>query len=40
MKLYIAGKITGDENCREKFAAAEREVVEGGNLALNPAVLP
>ena len=24
MKIYIAGKITGDENYKEKFACAEK----------------
>lgn len=37
---YIAGKITGDENYREKFSTAERRLREQGYLVLNPAVLP
>ena len=28
MKVYLAGKITGDPNYREKFAADACEVVE------------
>ena len=40
MIVYIAGKITGDENYRAKFeayAAMERERVD---VVLNPAILP
>ncbi len=40
MKVYIAGKITGDENYRAKFAEARRKIEESGNVPLNPAVLP
>lgn len=36
-KVYIAGKITGVENYREKFAAAEKMLKEKGYKPLNPA---
>ncbi len=40
MKVYIAGKISGDPKYREKFAA-EQELLEGqGHIVLNPAELP
>ncbi len=40
MKVYIAGKITGDPNYRAKFAAAEAALKAAGHIPLNPAVLP
>lgn len=40
MKVYIAGKITGDPNYREKFAAFAEIEQKRGNVVLNPAVLP
>lgn len=40
MKLYIAGKITGDKEYRKKFAAKEKELKEKGRIILNPAMLP
>ncbi len=40
MKVYLAGKITGDKNYRAKFAAAEKMLEEEGHIVLNPAVLP
>lgn len=40
MKVYIAGKITGDPHYREKFAEAEAALREVGHIPLNPAVLP
>lgn len=40
MKVYIAGKITGNPNYHEEFAAAERKVRALGYIPLNPAVLP
>lgn len=40
MKIYIAGKITGDPEYRRKFACAARQVEELGHIALNPAELP
>lgn len=40
MIVYIAGKITGDPEYREKFHAAEVRLRERGYTVLNPAVLP
>ena len=40
MKVYIAGKITGDCDYREKFERAEQELARQGHVVLNPAVLP
>lgn len=40
MKVYIAGKTTGDPEYRRKFACAARQVEEFGHIALNPAELP
>ena len=40
MKVYIAGKISGDPAYREKFKLAERALTEQGHIVLNPATLP
>lgn len=40
MKIYIAGKITGDRNYRRKFAEVASQYRDKGNIILNPAVLP
>ena len=40
MKIYIAGKITGDPGYRDKFAAAEIQLGWQGHVVLNPAELP
>lgn len=40
MKVYIAGRITGDPRYREKFTEAEAALREVGHIPLNPAVLP
>lgn len=40
MKIYIAGKIAGDPNYKEKFTAAENGLKERGHVVLNPAMLP
>lgn len=40
LKVYIAGKITGDKNYWIKFRAVECEIVKAGAIALNPANLP
>ena len=40
MKVYIAGKISGDPAYREKFKLAERALAEQGDIVLNPATLP
>jgi|LGOV01.1.fsa_nt_gb hypothetical protein len=39
-KVYIAGKITGDGNFKEKFARKEAELKRKGYVVLNPATLP
>ena len=38
--VYLAGKITGDPNFKEKFDAAARELEKSGFVVCNPAVLP
>lgn len=38
-KIYIAGKITGDENYKQKFEEAEKELQKMGYAVLSPAVL-
>lgn len=40
MKVYIAGKITGDRQYRAKFRAAAKELEAMGHVVLNPATLP
>lgn len=40
MKVYIAGKITGNENYKAEFAEAEKKLRTLGHIPLNPAVLP
>lgn len=40
MKIYIAGKITGNENYRQEFAKAQAEIEKDGHIVLNPAVMP
>lgn len=40
MKVYIAGRISGDPAYREKFRVAERALAEQGDIVLNPASLP
>jgi nucleoside 2-deoxyribosyltransferase len=37
MIVYIAGKITGDPNYMEKFAAAQKEIEDLGYKVINPA---
>ena len=37
MKLYIAGKVTGDENYRGKFLDAENALYDVGHYPVNPA---
>jgi nucleoside 2-deoxyribosyltransferase len=38
-RIYIAGKITGDENYKEKFAKVEQEFKKCGYEVLSPAKL-
>jgi hypothetical protein len=40
MKVYIAGKITGDPHYRAKVAAAELGLKAFGHTVMNPAILP
>ena len=40
MKVYLAGRITGDSAYRAKFARAEQELMAQGYTVLNPAILP
>ena len=40
MKIYIAGKITGDSEYREKFQRAEQALEDYGFTVISPAVLP
>lgn len=40
MKIYIAGKITGDKGYKAKFREEERRLTAAGHIVLNPATLP
>lgn len=40
MKIYIAGKITGEPNYKEKFNIAATSLEAQGHIVLNPAELP
>ena len=40
MKIYIAGKVTGDRTYRQKFTAQKVKLEEDGHIVLNPAQLP
>ena len=40
MKVYIAGKITGDPNYQKKFQWAQEDLEGQGFTVLNPAELP
>lgn len=40
MIIYLAGRITGDPEYRNKFMEAEAKLKEQGHVVLNPAVLP
>ena len=40
MKIYIAGRITGDPDYYEKFREAQVELEAQGHIVLNPAELP
>ena len=39
MKIYIAGKISGDKNYKKKFKKAERALKKKGHSVMNPAWL-
>lgn len=40
MKIYIAGRITGDPDYADKFYEAAEELRASGHIVLNPATLP
>lgn len=40
MKIYIAGRIAGDQNYKSKFAEVEEYYKKQGHVVLNPATLP
>ena len=40
MKIYIAGKITGDPGYHYHFHKAEAELYKRGDIPINPAALP
>ena len=40
MKIYIAGKITGDNEYKKKFYDAECALIDKGHTVMNPAILP
>ena len=40
MKIYIAGKITGDPHYKTKFVQAADALTQQGHIVLNPAVWP
>jgi hypothetical protein len=40
VKVYIAGKISGNENYQEDFRKAQERFEKGGHIVLNPASLP
>lgn len=40
MKIYIAGKITGDPNYKQKFAVKRMKLEHEGHKVMNPAILP
>ena len=39
-KVYIAGKVTGDDKYKQKFKAAEEFLSNGGFIVMNPSFLP
>lgn len=40
MKIYIAGKITGNREYKEQFGEAKKALEKRGYIVLNPAELP
>ena len=40
MKVYLAGKVTGDPGYRAKFREAREKVEWMGHIALDPSMLP
>lgn len=39
-KVYLSGKITGDDNFIKKFKEAEEKLKARGHKVMNPAILP
>lgn len=40
MKIYISGKITGEDDYEDKFLLAAAALVGKGHIVMNPAILP
>lgn len=40
MKIYLAGKITGDPDYQVKFMRARQQLQADGHIVISPAVLP
>lgn len=40
MKIYIAGKITGNDNFKEEFERVDNALKAKGHITTNPAILP
>lgn len=40
MKFYIAGKINGLKNYKERFKEVEEKLIKEGHICMNPAILP
>jgi len=40
VKIYIAGKITGDPYYKDKFARAAADIADAGHTPINPAMQP
>jgi len=40
LKIYVAGKITGNDNFVEEFKQAETELKKAGHVVINPSLLP
>lgn len=40
MKIYIAGKLTGDPYYKAKFARAAADIADAGHTPINPALQP
>jgi nucleoside 2-deoxyribosyltransferase len=40
MKVYIAGKITGNKNYKQDFSQAEKQLTETGHIVMNPSFMP
>ena len=39
MKIYIAGKITGERDYKKKFRKVEKQIAKKGHSPMNPALL-